>query len=64
MKVRQTQKAYVYATAANGLEVRIPKDRYPEWKAEQDRIRNGEKVEVDQQMVKRLVSLMRGEAEK
>ena len=64
MKVRQAQKAYLYVEAANGLMVRIPKDRYPEWKAAQDRIRNGEKVEVDQQMVKRLVSLMKGEAEK
>lgn len=24
---------YVYATAANGIEVRIPKDKYTEWKA-------------------------------
>jgi hypothetical protein len=32
MKARE----YVYAVAANGLEVRIPKDKYPEWKAAEE----------------------------
>ena len=29
----KVEKAYIYVKAANGIEVRIPKDKYPEWKA-------------------------------
>ena len=53
-------KEYIYATAANGIEVRIPKDKYPAWKATQDRIRAGEKVEPDPEIVKQLRFLMTG----
>jgi hypothetical protein len=53
-------KEYIYATAANGIEVRIPKDKYPAWKATQDKIRAGEKVEPDPEIVKQLRSLMTG----
>ena len=60
MKKAKKQTAYVYATAANGLEVRIPRDKYSQWKAAQDRIRAGEKVDVSQ-TAKRLASLMKGE---
>ncbi len=57
----QPQRAYVYATAANGINVRIPADKYDEWKKEQDRIRRGEKVETDPETVERLAALMKGE---
>lgn len=40
---RQSGRAYIYATAANGIEVRIPADRYEQWKAAQDLIRKGQK---------------------
>ena len=53
----EQEKKYIYATAANGLEVRIPADKYPQWKAEQDKIRSGQSKE-DRQMVKQLASLM------
>ena len=48
---------YIYTTAANGLTVRIPADRYPQWKEKQDEIRAG-KSKVDPQMTERLRSLM------
>jgi hypothetical protein len=51
------EKKYIYATAANGLEVRIPADRYPQWKAEQDKIKAGQSKE-DRQMQDRLRSVM------
>lgn len=51
------KQQFIYATAANGLEVRIPADKYPQWKAEQDKIRSGQSKE-DQRMVKQLASLM------
>jgi hypothetical protein len=50
----------IYATAANGMTVRIPADKYPQWKATQDKIKAGEKVEPDPEIVKRLRSLMTG----
>jgi hypothetical protein len=55
-----TMKAYVYVTAANGMEVRIPKDKYPQWKAAQDKLKAGEKL-PESQTRKQLVSLMKGE---
>ena len=51
-------KAYIYATAANEMTVRIPKDKYPQWKAAQDKIRAGEKINADPETVKHLRSLM------
>lgn len=33
------EKGYLYAEAANGLMVRVPEDRYEDWKKEQDEIR-------------------------
>ena len=56
----KVEKAYVYATAANGMEVRIPKDKYPEWKAAQDKLRAGERL-PESQTAKQLASLMKGE---
>lgn len=50
-------KEYIYATAANGLEVRIPADRYPQWKQAQDEIRAG-KRKPQQQTAEQLRSLM------
>ena len=57
-KEDETVKSYVYAESANGLMVRIPKDRYPQWKATQDRIKAGENVEPDPEIVRQLCSLM------
>ena len=56
----KAQTAYIYATAANGLTVRIRRDQFSTWKAAQERIRNGEKADVSQ-TAKQLASLMKGE---
>ena len=53
-------KKYIYATAANGMEVRIPADRYPQWKKAQDAQRQG-KGQLDPQIAERLRSLMENE---
>lgn len=53
-------KAYIYVEAANGMTVRIPADKYDDWKAAQERIKRGEKV-ADTEMVKKLTALMKGE---
>ncbi len=52
-------KKFIYDTAANGLTVRIPADRYEAWKAEQDKIRAGTS-KADPRTVARLRSLMGG----
>ena len=54
-------KAYVYATAANGMEVRIPADRYPQWKAAQDKLRAEGKtgIQIDPETAKQLRSHMK-----
>lgn len=57
----QSQRSYIYATAANGINVRIPAEKYDEWKEEQDNIRRGKKVETDPETVERLAALMKGE---
>lgn len=36
------KKTYIYDTAANGMEVRIPLDKYADWKEAQNRILRGE----------------------
>ena len=51
------EKKYIYATAANGLEVRIPEDKYPQWKKAQDELRAG-KRKADPLTAERLRSLM------
>ena len=48
---------YIYATAANGLVVRIPADKYPQWKRAQDELRAG-KRRSDPQTVMQLRSLL------
>ena len=53
------KEKFVYATAANGMTVRIPMSRYKSWKAEQDKIRAGTS-KADPQMQERLRSLMGG----
>lgn len=53
----QIEKQYIYATAANGLEVRIPADKYPQWRKAQEELKSGARKE-EPQMVKRLASLM------
>lgn len=45
------EKIYIYTKAANGLMVRIPEDRYEEWKKRQDEIRAG-KRSADPEMVR------------
>lgn len=62
-KKDETVESYVYAEAANGLMVRIPKDKYPQWKETQDRIRAGEKIEPNPEIVARLRSLISGKQE-
>ena len=57
----QSEKAYVYDIAANGIEVRIPLDQYESWKAAQDCIRKGDKSVVNPETVKQLAALMKGE---
>ena len=59
-EAKKTEQAYIYATAANGLEVRIPADRYPQWKAAQDRIRQGQTDNSTADTAKRLAELMKG----
>ena len=56
------EKKYIYATAANGMEVRIPLERYPEWKAAQDKIKAGKAPsgQEAQQIQKQLRSLITG----
>ena len=54
------EQSFIYATAANGLTVRIPADRYESWKKTQDEIRAGT-YKDDPQTVKQLASLMRGD---
>ena len=51
------KEKFVYATAANGVTVRIPASRYKNWKAEQDKIRAGTS-KADPQMQGQLRSLM------
>ena len=50
-------KKYVYATAANGLEVRIPLDKYPAWQKAQEEIKAG-KRKANPQTAQQLRSLM------
>lgn len=51
------EKTYIYAEAANGMTVRIPEDKYPQWKKTQDEIRAGT-YKRDPRMVEQLRSLM------
>lgn len=57
MQGQKRQGKFIYATAANGLTVRIPAEQYGSWKAEQDKIRAGTS-KADQQMVEQLRSFM------
>jgi hypothetical protein len=58
---QQSEREYIYAEAYNGATVRIPKDRYHEWKATQDKLRAGEEVPEVKETAKKLAALMRGE---
>ena len=51
------EKKFICATAANGLTVRIPAERYPQWKKAQDEIRAGTR-KTSVQTEKQLRSLM------
>ena len=50
--------AYIYATAANGMEVRIPRDKYPQWKIAQNKIK-AKKQKADRKTAEQLHSLMK-----
>lgn len=54
------KKKYVYVTAANGMEVRIPAEKYPAWKAEQNRIQRGDTPSIQPETREQLSSLMEG----
>lgn len=60
MENQDNQRSYIYATAANGMEVRIPADKYDSWKEAQDRIRRGENI-VSEETVKKLSDYMKGD---
>lgn len=49
-----SERAYVYATGANGLPVRIPADRLKEWSETQEKLRRGEDVPEARQMAEKL----------
>ena len=51
------QRKFIYATAANGLTVRIPAENFEQWQRAQDEIRAG-KLQADPQMTEQLRSLM------
>ena len=51
------QRKFIYATAANGLMVRIPAENFEQWQRAQDEIRAG-KLQADPQMTEQLRSLM------
>ena len=51
------EKQYIYATAANGITVRIPAEKYEAWKKAQDEIRAGRKGDTSQ-TAKQLRSIM------
>lgn len=51
------ETTYIYAQAANGMEVRIPADKYESWKKAQDELRAGTR-KPDQKTAERLRSLM------
>lgn len=53
----QKKGKFIYATAANGLTVRIPAENFDRWQKAQDEIRAG-KSQADRQTVERLRSLM------
>lgn len=55
--MNKRQGKFIYATAANGLTVRIPAEQYGSWKAEQDKIRAGTS-KADPRMVEQLRSFM------
>ncbi|MBR2478954.1 MAG: hypothetical protein IKB47_00935 [Clostridia bacterium] len=59
-EAKKSERAYIYATAANGMEVRIPTDRYEQWKAAQDRIRQGQTDNSTSDTAKCLAELMKG----
>ena len=54
----QKEETYIYATAANGIEVRIPASSYDSWAAEQEKIRQG-KSQPDQKMLEQLRSILK-----
>lgn len=49
MSVSKEERAtdYIYATAANGVAVRIPKDHYAQWAESQERIKQGVQTKAD-----------------
>ena len=58
----KANQAYIYVKAYNGITVRIPKNKYPQWKAGQEKLAAGETLPEAQQMSKQLASLIKGES--
>lgn len=56
---QKDNRAYVYATGANGLPVRIPADMVKQWSQTQERLRRGEDVPEARQMAEQLKSELR-----
>ena len=54
------EKMYIYAEAHNGLTVRVPMDRYDEWKKRQEEYKNGTR-KADPKVVEQLLKRMKGE---
>ena len=56
------EKTYIYAEAYNGLTVRVPLDKYKEWKAEQDLYRTGKKKpQANPELVAKIKAQLKGE---
>lgn len=54
------EKTYIYATAHNGLTVRVPMDKYPEWKKRQEEYKNGTR-QPDPQVTEAILKQLKGE---
>ena len=58
----QKKQAYIYDTAYNGLTVRIPADKYEQWKARQEEYRSGKRQpKADQELAEKLRKRILGE---
>lgn len=62
MDQKKTEQAYIYDKAFNGMTVRIPADKYEQWKQRQEEYRTGKRQpKADPEMVGKLRKLFLGE---
>lgn len=54
------EKMYIYAEAHNGLTVRVPVDRYDEWKKRQEEYKSG-KRKADPKVTEEVLRKLKGE---